>query len=110
MLINDTATIATEVPVYMNLGGGVVTGHIDILQIRFEKLHVIDYKPQAEKEKTAASQVYLYALGLSKATGIPLRAFVCAYFDDKDCYEFHPVEVHCPLRTEVRPVGNLTEL
>jgi hypothetical protein len=31
-----------------------------------------------------------YALGLSLRTRIPLDKFVCAWFDDKDYFEFDP--------------------
>jgi len=93
MLRNDTATIATEVPVYLKLNGKTITGHIDFLQLRFNKIHILDYKPEAEKEKHAQSQVYLYAKALSEITKIPLKYFVCAYFDEKNYFEFSPLEV-----------------
>jgi len=92
MLINDSSTIATEIPVYFEHKNNMMTGHIDILQMRFNKLHVIDYKPGAKKERKATSQVYLYALALSKITKIPLNKFVCAYFDDRDYFEFEPTK------------------
>jgi len=38
MLINDTATIATEVPIFYLKTG--LTGHIDILQFKFNKIHI----------------------------------------------------------------------
>lgn len=105
MLINDTATIATELPIYLypdelsrsqnkSLGldfKDTLTGHIDILQVRFNKIHVLDYKPEASKtDKRAAEQVYLYALALSKRTNIPLENFVSAYFDERNYYQFKP--------------------
>lgn len=90
MLRNDSTTIAVEVPVYLNFNNEVITGHIDFLQLRFNKIHILDYKPETEKEKQAQSQVYLYALALSQLTKIPLNKFVCAYFDEKNYYEFEP--------------------
>ncbi len=30
---------------------GFVTGHIDILQFRNNKVYILDYKPNADKEK-----------------------------------------------------------
>ncbi|RLF39813.1 MAG: hypothetical protein DRN12_06450 [Thermoplasmata archaeon] len=95
MLINDTSTIACEVPIYYwekKLGKGIC-GHIDILQIRDDKVFILDYKPDAEKENKfkVVSQLYLYASGLSFRTGIPLKFFRCGWFDDKNYYEFKPI-------------------
>jgi ATP-dependent exoDNAse (exonuclease V) beta subunit len=100
------ATIAVEVPVYLYPGElttqdqkkiGVslqepLTGHIDILQIRWDNIHILDYKPDARMtDKPAAEQLYLYALALSKRTKIPLTQISCAYFDDTNYYEFAPL-------------------
>jgi transposase-like protein len=95
MLINDSCTVACEVPVWywdkkLNIG---VCGHIDILQFRFGNIWILDYKPGAAREKKAKTQLYLYALALSFRTRIPLREFRCAWFDDNVYYEFNPVEV-----------------
>ena len=96
MLINDSSTIACEIPVWFwnkNLNIGVC-GHIDILQIRQGKVFVLDYKPGAakENEQKVASQLYLYARGLSYRTGIPLNRFRCAWFDEFVYYEFNPLK------------------
>ena len=90
---NSSATIAAEVPVWfwdkkMNVG---ISGHI-----RNRKLFILDYKAQAEKEEYAVSQLYLYACGLSLRTKLPLSAFVCAYFDEKQYIEFAPEQRICP--------------
>lgn len=94
MLANDSATIAVEVPVYLfphEAGDlqleGVLTGHIDVLQIRYGKVWILDYKPEARKETRAKYQLYLYARALSRRTGIPLYRFGLAYFDDRDYFE-----------------------
>ncbi len=112
-LINDSATIATEIPVYiysneltkqeLNTYGLNLTeplsGHIDILQVRWDKIHILDYKPDAKRsDKAAAEQIFLYALALSKRINIPLAKFVCAYFDDKSYFQFLP-SIHLILRS-----------
>src|SRR5579872_6776095 len=71
MLVNDSVTVAVEIPIYLmatdlayyrhhgfNLGfeAKVVTGHIDFLQIRNGRLHILDYKPEAMKETHAHVQ------------------------------------------------------
>ena len=95
--------MAIEVPVYLqpneltkqeqatyglNLNAPL-SGHIDILQVRFNKIHILDYKSDAKhSDKLAADQIFLYTLALSKRTKIPLKKFICAYFDDKNYFQF----------------------
>jgi hypothetical protein len=104
MLENDNKTIAIEVPLWLNdhelsLYNEIfntketLTGHIDILRVEGDKLWIWDYKPNAYKEKFASTQVYFYALMLSKRTGISLENFRCGYFDWKDTFIFSPENV-----------------
>jgi len=96
MLHNDTATVAVEVPVYL-LPNEVpelrleepLSGHIDLLQVRWNKIHILDFKPD-KYEGNSLQQVFLYALALSKRTGIPLSSMKCACFNDSDYYEIEP--------------------
>lgn len=91
MLVNDTATVAVEVPVYFydkNLEEGI-SGHIDILQVRYGNIYILDYKPEAEKESPEA-QLYFYALAISFRAGVPLQKIRCAWFDENVYYEFSP--------------------
>jgi len=109
MLTSDSVTVATEVPVYLfpedirhfksRLGFHVpfddtatLTGHIDALQVRNGSIHVLDYKPNARREKPI-EQLTFYALALSRRTGLRLYDFKCAWFDDKDYFEFFPLHV-----------------
>ncbi|MEK7597786.1 MAG: PD-(D/E)XK nuclease family protein [Patescibacteria group bacterium] len=121
MLANDSVTVATEVPVYITrddlehlktqLGFEIyyngplpklITGHIDILQIRNGQIHILDYKPRAEKERPI-EQLTLYAMALSRLTGLRLYEFKCAWFDEKDYFEFYPLHVlHKPKKNRRR--------
>ena len=108
MLANDTATLACEVPVYLysreagrfrllrdsdlDFREGA-TGHIDLVQIKYGYVHLLDFKPEAAKEKHAMAQLFFYALALSARTGIWLRNFVCGWFDEKDYFEFRRADV-----------------
>lgn len=111
MLSNDTVTIATEVPVLLNSDDlkhykhelnfevpitlkdeEYITGHIDLIQIRNGSVHIMDFKPSASKAKPIA-QLTLYALALSRLTGLRLYHFKCAWFDNKNYYEFFPLHV-----------------
>lgn len=107
-LLNDSATIATEVPVYLtnwdagyyrNQKGFVfplnsyttpITGHIDILQIRNSLIHILDYKPEAIKINPV-EQLTIYALALSRKLNLPLYCFKCAWFDESNYFEFFPL-------------------
>ncbi len=83
MLKTDKATIATELPVwyYSKKLENTVTGHIDILQTRNNKIHILDYKPNAEKVEPV-SQLRNYVKALSYRTGIPRDKFKAAWFNE----------------------------
>ena len=109
MLITDSVTVAVEVPIILTpediahmqreLGfhipietDTILTGHIDVLQIRNGRVHILDYKPGAAKEKPI-TQLMVYALALSRRTGLRLYDFVCAWFDEQHYFEFYPLHV-----------------
>jgi transposase-like protein len=109
MLITDSVTVAVEVPIILTpediahmqrqLGFHIpietdttLTGHIDVLQIRNGRVHILDYKPGAAKEKPI-TQLMVYALALSRRTGLRLYDFVCAWFDEHHYFEFYPLHV-----------------
>ena len=72
------------------------TRHVDFLQLRSGFLHILDYKPEARKEKHAVTQLTIYSLALSRRTGLPVKAFKCASFDECDCFEFFPLPAIYP--------------
>jgi ribosomal protein L37AE/L43A len=107
MLINDSVTVAVEVPVFLTLediryyrergfdlefDSDVITGHIDFLQIRNGHIHILDYKPDARKETHAQVQLTIYALALARRTSLPLKFFKCGWFDEKDYFEVYPLQ------------------
>lgn len=109
MLINDSVTVAAEVPVYLTnddikyfKGKGFqfnfdsystpITGHIDLLQIRNNLIYILDYKPEARREKPF-EQLVVYALALGSRTKLAIKDFKCAWFDDKNYYEFFPLHI-----------------
>ena len=80
----------------------LLTGHIDLLQVRNGQIHILDYKPNAEKERPI-EQLTLYAMALSRLTGLRLYEFKCAWFDEKDYFEFYPLHIlHKPKKTSRR--------
>jgi hypothetical protein len=70
----------------------LMTGHIDLVQVRNRQVHILDYKPNAAKEKPL-EQLTWYALALSRLTGLRLFEFKCAWFDEHDYFEFYPLHV-----------------
>jgi hypothetical protein len=95
----EGSTVAAEVPVWLEeremkeLGfsgesdSECLTGHIDIVSAEPDgRVGIWDFKPNAGFEKTAHIQLYLYALMLSRRTGIGLHEIRCGYFDEKDAY------------------------
>lgn len=121
-IANDSCTVATEVPVYIRkedvehfendlrfkisddgkieIKGSkklvelpkLLTGHIDFVQIRNGQVHLLDYKPDATKEKPI-EQLTWYALAMCRLTGLRLYDFTCAWFDEKDFFQFYPLHV-----------------
>lgn len=110
-LFCDSVTMAVEVPVLLNKDdvdhfrtmlnfnvplelkdNAVITGHIDILQLRNGMIHIMDFKPSAKKYKPV-DQLTIYALALSRLTSLRLHSFKCAWFDEDDYFEFFPLHV-----------------
>jgi hypothetical protein len=108
MLANDSCTIACEVPVYLTSEevayyrskgfflplpelSKPITGHIDIVQARNGLIHLLDYKPKA-REIDAVNQLVIYALAFASRARLPVKAFKCAWFDEKDFFEFFPLQ------------------
>jgi transposase-like protein len=107
MLANDSTTVAVEVPVWLAaddisalerehgirlLSAGAersITGHVDFLQVRNGAVHILDYKPDARTNKPIA-QLTVYALALSRLTGIKLFDIKCAWFNEHEYCDFFP--------------------
>ena len=113
-LINDSTTIAAEIPVYLTHDDifyykirnftikflekyeTPITGHIDLLQIRNGLIHILDYKPDShlkQVQEHAVQQLTIYALALASRTKLDLASFKCAFFDENNYFEFFPL--HC---------------
>lgn len=109
MLLNDSVKDAVEVPIYFlpenlwhmqeHLGFQIpltiteaITGHIDFLQIRNGTVHILDYKPDAPTNKPM-QQLTIYALALSRLTGLRLYDFKCAWFNQDGYFEFYPLHI-----------------
>lgn len=100
-LEKDSSTVAVEVPIWWErkeMGPfqccfpptGPLTGHVDILRLRSDRVEVWDYKPDVTLSDRAGMQVFVYALVLSVRTGIPLARFRCGFFDTNSAWTFDP--------------------
>ncbi len=89
-LTNDSATVAVEVPVYLTESESgfnkPITGHIDLIQVRSNRIHILDYKP--DQEGNVTNQLQLYAKCFKKRTG--LSDITCAYFNVNGYSLFNP--------------------
>lgn len=97
MLNSDRDTIAIEVPVWYwdkNKNTGI-HGHIDILQVKYGKIWILDYKPNAHKEDVnkVVSQLWNYARALSFRSNVNLDIIKCAWFDENKIFIFDPNKV-----------------
>jgi ATP-dependent exoDNAse (exonuclease V) beta subunit len=79
----------------------LLTGHIDLVQIRNGQIHLLDYKPNAAKEKPV-EQLTWYALAMARLTGLRMYDFTCSWFDEKDFFQFYPLHVVKKLKSKVR--------
>jgi ATP-dependent exoDNAse (exonuclease V) beta subunit len=110
MLINDSVTVAVEVPIWLSeeyiaalekLHGielaprvgcaeRAITGHIDFLQVRNGAVHILDYKPDTRTNKPIA-QLGIYALALTRRIpGLKLFDIKCAWFNEEEYCEIFP--------------------
>jgi len=88
MLTTDSVTVAVEVPVYLTpveiahakraYGFRIpietelaLTGHIDVLQIRHGAIHILDYIPNANREKPIASNAPTPRIRHPASLGMP---------------------------------------
>jgi hypothetical protein len=52
---------------------------------------LLDYKPKA-RDIDAVKQLVIYALAFASRARLPVKAFKCAWFDEKDFFEFFPLQ------------------
>ena len=74
-LINDSSTVATELPIFLNpreISSDIpITGHIDLLQARFGKIYILDYKPNLNHPENYSNQLHLYREAVRRRMNIP---------------------------------------
>jgi len=76
-LINDSSTVAIELPVFLRPDEtdipieNTMTGHIDMVQVRYNNVWILDYKPNLNDPEKYSSQLLLYREALHKRTSIP---------------------------------------
>ena len=93
-LINDSTTVCTELPVFINPKeidslniNTPLTGHIDLIQIKYDKLYILDYKPNLRHPEQYTSQLQLYKEAVHKRTIIPEENIIPCVFNEHSYYE-----------------------
>ena len=82
-LENDPFTIAVEVPVWDH----EFAWNIDIIRVVDGRVQVLDFKPDAHKEKKVTGQLFKYGQLLSKCTGISVTSMDFFYFDGNKVFQ-----------------------
>lgn len=82
---NHPDCIGTEVPIYDN----EIEGCMDIVLMRKDpfKISILDFKPNAAKEKRAGAQLMAYQKALGFQTGIAPTDIDLYYFDEINTYK-----------------------
>jgi len=93
-LYNDSKTICTELPVFLKNEetdlkdfDTPLTGHIDMIQWRFGKLYIMDYKSNLKYPNTHTSQLLWYKEAVHNRTSIPKKNIIPAVFNEHVYYE-----------------------
>jgi len=94
-LINDAYTVCTELPVFLNPKETTIfnidtplTGHIDIIQIKNDTLHIMDYKPNLRHPRHYAGQLMAYKEAIHHRTRISKEKIITAVFNHHSYYEY----------------------
>jgi transposase-like protein len=93
-LFNDAYTVCMELPVFLNPKETTLfditsplTGHIDLIQIRNNKLYIMDYKPNLNHPEKYAGQLLAYKQAIHHRTQIPKDHIITAVFNEYAYYE-----------------------
>ena len=89
ILEEDSQSIAMEIPIWGEppVTPEVVTGHIDLIRIINDTIHVIDYKPE-NNFMPSIPQVAFYGFLLQK--NLNVRNISCSSFSNKKLWEYKP--------------------
>ncbi len=94
-LRNDSKTVCTELPVFLKNNetnmislDTPLTGHIDMIQVRSNKIYIMDYKKNLRHPENHTSQLLLYKEALHHRTQIPRDKINTSVFNQHGYYEF----------------------
>jgi len=65
-----------------------MTGHIDILQARFGKVYILDYKPNLNHPENYSTQLHMYREALSKRMNIQREKISQIAFNEHEALEY----------------------
>jgi len=87
ILIKDKDSIAIEVPIWNEINGKIITGHIDLLQVENDLVKVIDYKPEGNF-LLSLPQVAIY--GYLLRSRLNIQKIRCISFNKDKTWEYDP--------------------
>lgn len=85
LLSEDPNTIATELPLVTK----TMQGNVDVIRYMQsdDSFQLVDFKPEAKKEKKVTGQLWHYAKMFHDLTGIQYSKIKLFYFDGEDAFE-----------------------
>ncbi|TXT61855.1 MAG: hypothetical protein BAJALOKI3v1_740015 [Promethearchaeota archaeon] len=87
ILIRDPTSIAIEVPIWKNVNGSYITGHIDLIKIEDDHIKIVDYKPEGN---------FLYSLPQVASYGLLFKSIFkydnvkCISFNKHHAWQYNP--------------------
>jgi hypothetical protein len=87
ILIKDKNSLAIELPIWMEVNKTFLTGHIDLIQFKNERIYVIDYKPEGN---------FIYSLPQVASYGLVFKELFsiedikCISFNQDSAWEYNP--------------------
>jgi len=94
ILNKEKYAIAKEIfiwkPIQNNKNASFLTGHIDILLIKDNKICVVDYKPDEKNLLRSIPQIASYGLILSEILDLEVNKIRCISFNRNEAWEYCP--------------------
>jgi len=97
-LLNDATTVCTELPVFLNPKetqlfsiNTPLTGHIDLVQIKDNRVYIMDYKPNLNNPSRYIDQLLAYKEAVHHRTRIPKKDIIPIAFNHHSYFEYHRI-------------------
>ena len=95
ILKKDKESIATEIPIWSRMTPEPITGHIDLLRIHDNKIHVSDFKPEGNFMRSIPQVAYyglLLKQNFKRLFGINI-GILCSSFNKNSIWFYEPEQI-----------------